>query len=256
MSAALAACRPPSHSEPLKVAAAADLTYAFKDIGDAFERRTGEKVLLSFGATGLLEKQIAEGAPFDVFAAGDISFVNDAIQAGACLADSKVIYAQGRIVLVSRKEGAPARAIGDLADSRFAKIAIANPEHAPYGKAAKQALEHAGVWESVRPRLVYGENVQQSLQFVQSGNAGAAIVALSLVDGTGAVEEGSWVEVPGSLYDPILQALVVCTRGKAGVPAAQKFAAFVQSTDGRAVLERYGFLPPGDGRPGSGPGSP
>jgi molybdate transport system substrate-binding protein len=247
MSTTVAACRPSSTVEPLRVAAAADLTFAFRDMGAEFEKRHREKVVLSFGASGLLEKQIAEGAPFDVFAAGDITFVDDAIRSGACLADSKAVYAKGRIVLVGSargKEGSLPRTLGDLADPAIGKIAIANPEHAPYGKAAKQALERAGVWERVRARLVYGENVQQTLEFVRSGNAGAAITALSLVTGTGSVEEGSWVEVPASLYDPIVQALIVCTRGKAGVPAAQKFVSFVQSNDGRAVLHRYGFLEP------------
>jgi molybdate transport system substrate-binding protein len=244
MSGVLAACHPGSTAEPLKVAAAADLTFAFKDIGEEFEKRTGEKVLLSFGATGLLERQIAEGAPFDLFAAGDVSFVDDAIHSGVCLADSKAVYAKGRIALAYRKDALPAKTVGDLADGRIAKVAIANPAHAPYGKAARQALERAGVWEGVRSKLVYGENVQQALEFVQSGNAGAALVALSLVSGVGATADIAWVEVPPSLYDPIVQALVVCTRGKAGVPAAQKFAAFVQSGDGRAVLQRYGFLPP------------
>jgi molybdate transport system substrate-binding protein len=247
MSALLAGCRPASTAEPLKVAAAADLTFAFRDLSAEFEKRSGEKVALSFGASGVLEKQIVEGAPFDVFAAGDVGFVDDAIRSGACLADTKALYAKGHIVLVGgtpSKGGTVPRTLGDLADPAVGKIAIANPEHAPYGRAAKQALERAGVWDRVRPRLVYGENVQQALEFARSGNAGAAIVALSLVKGGGSVAEGSWVDVPPSLYDPIVQALVVCTRGKAGVPAAQKFASFVQSKDGRAVLDRYGFGAP------------
>ena len=242
--AASPACHPRSAAEPLKVAAAADLALAFREMGDVFEKRTGQKVVLSFGATGLLEKQIAEGAPFDVFAAGDVSFVDDAIGAGACVASSKALYAKGRIVLVTRSDANPVRTLADLADGRITKIAIANPAHAPYGKAAKQAMERAGVWEGVRGKLVFGENVQQTLEFVRSGNASAGIVARSLVSAGAGSEETTWSEVPPSLYDPIVQAMVVCTHGKAGVPAALEFAAFVRSSDGRGVLDRYGFLPP------------
>jgi molybdate transport system substrate-binding protein len=244
--AAVAACRPGAGREPLKVAAAADLTFAFQDLGAEFEKRTGEPVKFSFGATGLLEKQIVEGAPFDLFAAGDVAFVDDAIHSGACLADSKALYAAGRLALVQGPAAAGANAVGDLADPRLAKIAIANPEHAPYGKAAKQALERSGVWDRVRPRLVYGENVRQALEFVESGNADAAIVALSLVKGRAAAVSLPYLEVPRTLHDPIVQALVVCSHGKAGAPAAaaQQFAAFVQSSDGRALLARYGFESP------------
>jgi molybdate transport system substrate-binding protein len=243
MSATMASCHPSTAVEPLKVAAAADLTFAFQDMGAEFEKRTGEKVIFSFGATGLLEKQIAEGAPFDVFAAGDVAFVDDAIQSGACLPDSKALYATGQLALVLGKDVAGAKGVADLVDARIAKIAIANPEHAPYGRAAKQALERAGVWEQTRARLVYGENVRQALQFVESGNAAAAIVALSLVKGQEGADVLPYVDVPAALHDPIVQALVVCTHGKAGVLAAAKFATYVQSSDGRALLARYGFGP-------------
>src|ERR1700722_16723763 len=170
----------PAEREPLKVAAAADLSFAFKDVGAAYEKKTGEKVVFSFGATGLLEKQLAEGAPFDVFAAANVSYADDAVQAGACQGDSKVLYATGHIVLYSTKEAAfHPRTMADLTDPRVAKIAIANPDHAPYGKAAKQAMERAGVWDKVQPKVVYGENVQQTLQFAQSGNADGAPIARS-----------------------------------------------------------------------------
>ena len=132
-------------AEPLKVAAAADLSFAFKDLGAAYEKKTGQKVVFSFGATGLLEKQIAEGAPFDVFAAANVAFADDAVKAGACLEDTKATYATGHLVMFTPNEAAVhPKAVADLQDPRITKIAIANPEHAPYGKAAKQALERAG----------------------------------------------------------------------------------------------------------------
>jgi molybdate transport system substrate-binding protein len=234
---------PATAAEPLKVAAASDLSFAFKDVGEAYEKSTGQKVVFSFGATGLLEKQIAEGAPFDVFAAANVSFADDAVKAGACLDDTKTIYATGHVVLFTTKEAAfHPKTVADLTDSRVVKIAIANPDHAPYGKAAKQAMERGGVWDKVQPKIVYGENVQQTLQFAQSGNADVAIVALSLAT----VTPGDWAEIPTTMHDRIDQALVVCTHGKAGVDAGKRFTTFVSSPAGRTVMRKYGFLLPGE----------
>src|SRR5205085_5514862 len=129
--------RQPPEPPALKVAAAADLAFAFKELGDAYFRTTGQRVVFSFGSSGLLERQIAEGAPFDVFAAASVSFVDDAIAAGACMPGSKALYATGRIVVYAAPSApAPPAALADLADPRIRKIAIANPDHAPYGRAA------------------------------------------------------------------------------------------------------------------------
>jgi molybdate transport system substrate-binding protein len=242
---ALSACHGQSSArgEPLRVAAASDLALAFKEVGAAFEKETGEPVVFSFGATGLLEKQIAEGAPFDVFAAANVSFVDDAVASGACLADSKAIYATGHLAMFTAKEAAfTPRSLADLADPRVKRIAIANPDHAPYGKAARQALERAGVWDSVQSRVVYGENVQQALQFAQSGNADVAVVALSLASSS----PGSVAPVPAELHDPIVQVVAVCTHGAAGAAWGRKFVAFVQSPAGHAILRGHGFLLPGE----------
>jgi molybdate transport system substrate-binding protein len=245
MALALCACRrsAPSRGEPLRVAAASDLSGAFKEVGAAFEKETGEPVVFSFGATGLLEKQIAEGAPFDVFAAANVSFVDDAVASGACLSDTKTAYAIGHLAIFTTPESVfhPKTAL-DLADARAKKIAIANPDHAPYGKAAKQALERAGVWESVQSRIVYGENVQQALQFAQSGSADVAVVALSLASAT----PGTFAPVPSELHDPIVQAAVVCVHGAAGAAWGRRFVAFVQSPAGHAILRAHGFLLPGE----------
>jgi molybdate transport system substrate-binding protein len=239
-------CAPASAAPPssLKVAAAADLALAFKEVGAAYEKKSGDKVIFSFGSTGLLEKQIVEGAPFDVFAAANVSFAEDAIKSGACAADSKSLYARGRIVVWWRKDAAFAapKSIADLADKRFVKIAIANPSHAPYGKAAQQAMEKAGVWAAVQPRLVFGENVQQTLQFAQSGNAEAAVVALSLA----VINDGNYVLVDDTLHAPIDQALVVCGKDAERNKRARAFTGFVSSTEGRAIMKKYGFLLPGE----------
>ncbi len=252
LSLALSACRHPQ-PEPLRVAAAADLSLAFAEVGEAYEKRTGRRVVFSFGASGLLERQIAEGAPFDAFAAADTSYADEAVRSGACRQDTKAIYATGHIVLY-QAENASFRvsSLADLADPRIARVAIANPAHAPYGRAAKQALQRAGVWDRVQEKLVYGENVQQTLQFAQSGNADAAIVARSLTIAT----PGESAPIEPSLHDPIAQALVVCSNGRAGWQQGLQFARFVQSAEGQEILRRFGFSVPGPSATPDAPSSP
>jgi len=225
------------------VAAAADLSAAFKEVGETYAATGHKKPTFTFGSTGLLGKQIAEGAPFDVFAAANVSFADEAVKTGRCDAATKVLYARGRIV-VWTKQGdrvAAPTAVADLADARFVKIAIANPDHAPYGRAAQQALMAAGVWDKVKARVVYGENVQQTLQYAQTGNADAAIVALSLAT----VTDGRWLSVPPEMHEPIDQALVVCGTGPRA-DAARAFVAYLGSPEGRGIMRRYGFLLPGE----------
>jgi molybdate transport system substrate-binding protein len=234
----------PAPGEALKVAAAADLAFAFPSLGQLYEKATGQRVVFSFGSTGMLERQIAEGAPFDAFAAANASFAEDAVASGACLGDSKTLYATGRIVLFAAKGSAVApTTVADLTNARIAKIAIANPDHAPYGRAAKQALVRAGAWDKVSEKVVYGENVQQALEFARSGNADVAIVALSLAIVT---PDGTWTAIPADLHERIDQVLVACTHGRAGANDGRRFIAFVSSEAGRSVLHRYGFLSPGE----------
>jgi len=229
--------------DTIKVAAASDLSYAFEEVAAEFTKKTGKKVVFSFGSTGLLAKQLSEGAPFDVFAAANVSFVDDVVKTGACDGATKAMYARGRIVVWSGNAVQPApQALADLTDSRFVKLAIANPDHAPYGKAAKQALEASGLWETIQPRLVYGENILQTLQFAETGNADAAFAALSLAI---VKKEGNYFLIDDSLHKPIDQALVVCKHG--GNPAiGADFARYVNSDEGRAIMKRYGFLLPGE----------
>jgi molybdate transport system substrate-binding protein len=228
----------------IKVAAASDLAFAFKEIGETFEKQTGKTVTFTFGSSGNLAKQIAQGAPYDVFAAANVAFIDEVVKADACDGATKAMYARGRIVVWTKKGSsvaAPA-ALADLKDARFAKIAIANPEHAPYGKAAKQALEKLGIWDAVQPRIVFGENIQQTLQFAQTGNADAAIAALSLAL---ANKEGDYVLVDDALHAPLDQALAACKHG-ASFEIGRQFAAFVKSDAGHAIMKRYGFLLPGE----------
>jgi molybdate transport system substrate-binding protein len=238
--ASVPACK--REREPLRVAAASDLALAFKEVGAAFEKKTGEPVVFSFGSTGLLAKQIREGAPFDLLAAANVSYVDDVVASGSCEGSTKAVYARGRIVLFVPK-GAAAKpgGLADLADPRFERIAIANPDHAPYGKAAKESLTRAGVWDKVQPKLVYGENIQQTLEFARTGNVDVAIVALSLAT----VADGEYVPIDPAMHEPIDQALVVCKGGKKEA-AAKDFGAFVGSSEGRAIMRRYGFFLPGE----------
>jgi molybdate transport system substrate-binding protein len=231
-------------ARPIRIAAASDLTFAFEELGKRFEQKYQGKPIFTFGSTGQLAKQIAEGAPFDLFAAANVSFVDEVIRAGACDPETKAPYARGRIVVWTPRSGTAAApgSLAELVDPRFVKIAIANPDHAPYGKAARQALQSAGLWEALRPRIVYAENIKQTMQFAATGNAEVAIVALSLAV---ASKDGSHFLVDERLHQPIDQALVVCRRGAA--PAGGRaFASFVNSPEGREVMKRYGFILPGE----------
>jgi molybdate transport system substrate-binding protein len=226
----------------LRVAAASDLRVAFEDMGKQYEAKTGRKVDFTFAATGLLEKQLEQGAPFDVFAAANITFVDDAIKNGACDGATKALYGIGRLA-VWTKGTDKAPSLADLANEKYKRIAIANPDHAPYGKAAKEALMKAGVWDKIQGRLVFGENVEQTKQFAQSGNADAAIIGLSSAL---AATDGVYTSVDPSMHAPLEQALVVC-KGKGGPrDRAKDFATFVQSAEGRATMNKHGFLLPGE----------
>lgn len=228
---------------PVRVAAAADLKLAFEEIGKAFERQSGQPVVFSFGSTGLLAKQLREGAPFDVFAAANVSFVDDVVAAGACDGATRAPYARGRIAVWLRRGAvAPPATFEELAHPRFVRIAIANPDHAPYGQAARQALQQAGIWDAVKPRLILGENVRQTLQLAETGNVEAALVALSLVVQD---RENPWQIVEERRHNPIDQALAACTRGS-NREGGRSFARFVNSEPGRAVLRSHGFLLPGE----------
>ena len=239
-----AGCRKPAAEPALAVAAAADLTLAFGEVGAAFEKQTGRRVAFSFGSTGLLAKQIEEGAPFRVFAAASVAFVDRVVGKGVCLGDTKAVYARGALALY-RAPAARARptSLAELTDPAITRVAIANPEHAPYGAAAVDALRRAGLWDAVQAKLVYGENVRQALQFAATGNADVAIVARSL-EGT---SPGDFVPIDVALHAPIEQAIVVCKGAGADEKQdadARAFARFVASPEGRAILARHGFLEP------------
>jgi len=244
--AALAAggpgCSSKSSGRSIRVAAAADLAHAFGELANEFKARTGIAVDVEYGSSGLLAKQIEQGAPFALFAAANRDYVEQVVKTGKCDAATARAYARGRVVVWTRTGVAPPEKLADLADPRFRKIAIANPEHAPYGRAARQALEKAGLWPALESRIVLGENVQATMLYARDGNADAAIVALSLAAVT---DGGASLPIDPALHAPLDQAMVVCGSGPM-VDDAKQLEAFISSREGREVMTRYGFTLPAD----------
>ncbi|MSO55598.1 MAG: molybdate ABC transporter substrate-binding protein [Acidobacteria bacterium] len=226
----------------LTVFAASDLGPAFQKIIPEFERKTRTKVTLVLGSTGTLAQQIRNGAPADVFFAANERFIDDLSPSGAIILQTRLRYAWGRIVAVTLKSvSRRVNSLKDLADPRVRRIAMANPAHAPYGLAAQQALEASGLWDALQPKLVYGENVQQAVQFVRSGSADAGIVARSIADES----DLNWKLVDMKLHAPINQMAVVLTRTKQPV-LAMSFLEWVNGPQGRWVTRQFGFLLPGE----------
>ncbi|MCS6834937.1 MAG: molybdate ABC transporter substrate-binding protein [Anaerolineae bacterium] len=226
----------------LTVAAASDLIPAFEELGELFTQESGIEVVFNFGSTGQLAQQIERGAPIDLFAAANRSFVEDLDRAGLLVSDSITSYAQGRITLWTRADS-PLRLAGldDLEQESVKRVAIANPEHAPYGIAAREALQTAGLWEALQPKLILGENVAQALQYAETGNVDVAIVALSLSIAAG--DAGRYVLLPTELYQPLNQTLAV-VRSSQRQAEARRFIAFVKDEAGRSIMRRYGFTLP------------
>ncbi len=236
---AVVACNSTSKNSQtqITVAAASDLTPAFEELARAFQSQTDIKVVFSFGSTGILTQQIANGAPIDLFAAAHVSYIEQLEKQNLIVPDTKSIYARGRITLWTTKDASfKPQKIEELTHAEITRIAIANPDHAPYGLAARQALESAGIWETVKPKLIYADNIRQALQFAETGNVDVAIVALSL----SIPSNGQWTLIPEELHQPINQGLAVIRTTKHEREARQ-FAAFINSPSGRAILQKYGF---------------
>ena len=241
--AALAALR--AAEPPLRVAAASDLQSALPSIAERFEKDTGHAVALTFGSSGNFFTQIQNGAPFDVFLSADIDYPRRLERAGQAEQGSTYEYAIGRIVLWIRNDSAIDLRGGlrGLADPRVRRIAIANPDHAPYGRAAVAALRHEGVFDQVRAKLVRGENISQAAQFVQTGNADAGILALSLARAPALEGVGRYAEVPASFHPAIEQAALVLAASRQKI-AARQFVDFLKRADTVRTLRSFGFVPP------------
>ena len=228
------------------VAAASDLNFALTEIADLYARERGERVDLVFGSSGTLTRQIRDGAPFELFLSADEAFVRDLADAGLTR-DNGTLYAIGRIVLFAPtgspllpKEGLDGLA-RLLASGRVTRFAIANPAHAPYGRAAEAALRKRGLWDGLQPRLVLGENVSQAAQFATAGNAVGGIIAYSLAIAPNVRDRGTFALIPDADHAPLRQRMVLLER--AG-PAVEGFYRYLQEPPARAVLERYGFTLP------------
>jgi molybdate transport system substrate-binding protein len=230
--------------QPVRVVAASDLQYALPELADLYQRQTGITVVLTLGSSGNFAQQLRQGLPADLFLSADEAFVFSLADAGLTQ-DRGALYALGRIAVhASPGSTLPldARLSGLRASwEQVSRFAIANPEHAPYGRAARQALETLGLWEQVKPKLVLGENVSQATQFVVSGAAPVGITALSLLLAPQGGLRGRHVVLPESLHAPLRQRMVLL---KSATPAARGLHDYLQSAAAREVLQRHGFSPP------------
>lgn len=227
---------------PLVVAAASDLQSVFPMVAERFERQTGRKVRFTFGSSGNFFAQIQNGAPFDLFFSADVDYPRRLEAAQLAEPGTLFGYASGRIVLWSREDSGidVQRGLTVLNDPRVRRVAIANPEHAPYGRAAVASLQHEKIHESVRGKLVLGENISQAAQFAQSGNADAGIIALSLALAPALRRSGTYYRIPESFYPPIEQAAVIL-RSSLSKEAARQFIAFLQRPEIVRLMEEFGF---------------
>ena len=231
----------PNQATELTIAAAANLTDAFAEIGPRFTSKTGIKVVFSFGATADLAKQIENGAPFDVFASADSEHVEQLETKGLLTPGSRAIYARGRLVMwLPPNSNLKADRIEDITAKSFERIAIAKPDVAPYGRATVESLQALGIWNEIEGRVIYGQNVSQTKQYVATGNAEVAFIPLALVK-TG---EGKYIEVSDELHHPLDQALGI-VKESTNQTAARKFVEFLLSPEGRELLTQKGYrMPP------------
>jgi molybdate transport system substrate-binding protein len=240
----------PGFAQEITVAAAADLNAALTELGGQFAATSGVQVKLSFGASGNLSTQIQNGAPFDLFFSADEDYPKQLIEKSLAEKDSLYRYAIGRLVLWVPADSPldiEHKGIQSLLDPSVKKISIANPQHAPYGRAAEAAIRHAGIYDQVAPRLVLGENVSQAAQFVESGNAQAGLVALSHALAPAMKGKGKYWQVPLDFYPTLNQAAVILSRSQQKEKAAQ-FLEFLRKPEATEVLRRYGFTIPDAGK--------
>jgi molybdate transport system substrate-binding protein len=240
----LLALTAPAQSPRLAIAAAADLQAALGVVKEAFvKEHPGVEVTLTFGSSGTFYAQIVNGAPFDCFLSADLGYPGQLVQAGLADGATAFRYGRGHLVLwVPRNSAIPLEQLGmkALLHPAAKRVAIANPRHAPYGRAAEAALTSLGLLEAVKPRLVFGENIGQTAQFVQTGAADIGILALSLAKAPAMAGAGRTFDVPEAAYPPLDQGGVILNRAR-DKAAAQAFADFLQSPPGRAILQRFGF---------------
>lgn len=242
---ALPACAQVQSTETISIAAASDLVHCLEELNAAFKQAHPQGDLkASIGSSGNFFAQIQNGAPFDVFLSADVQYPQALIKAGLADSSSMAIYAIGRIVLWTVKPDLEvSRGLQILRDTKVQKFAIANPEHAPYGRAAKAALEHYKLWQPLQAKIVLGDNIAQTAQFVQTGNVDAGIVALSFVVSPKLANTGKFYEIPEDAYARLEQAAVLTKHGTNN-PLAETYLAFIRSAEARTIFNRYGFRLP------------
>jgi len=230
------------------IAAAADLKFALAEVAERFQKETRQELKLTFGSSGNFATQLEQGAPFQLYFSADEAYVRT-LAAKGLTRDAGAVYAVGRIVIFA-PHGSPIRADArfedlkaGLADGRVRRFAIANPEHAPYGRRAMEALKHVGLWEAVQGRLVLGENIAQTAQFATAGGSQGGILALSLVKAAEVAKLGSYALIPDTWHEPLIQRMVLM---KNATPPAEAFYRYVQSPPAREIMRKYGFLLPGE----------
>lgn len=231
-----------SAAADLSVAAASNLVYALDELNAEFQRIAPDVTLsVSTGASGNLVAQIGNGAPFDVFLSADLDYPRALIKSGHAVPESLTTFAVGQLVLWTTRPDVEIATLAAAVRSPVVRsIAIAQTETAPYGRAARQALDKAGLWNEVRPKLVTGENITQTAQFVETGNADVGLVALSLVLSPRLKERGRWTGIPPDQYAPLDQGMVITRRGATN-PAAERYRAYLRGPEARKILERFGY---------------
>ena len=246
--AAATACRPAGENGSprghVRVAAAADLNVALGDIITRFSASHNVDVAVSYGSSGTFHTQLLNRAPFDMFLSADIEYPRQLEAKGLTLESSAFTYAIGRLVLLTRASSmldVEHQGLQTLTAASVTHIAMANPEHAPYGRAAAGAMQSAGLYDRVRPKLVYGENVAQAMQFVESGAADAGFVPLALALAPNLKDKGRWFEIPATTY-PRLEQGGVILRWAADIDAARALRAFMLSAEGKTILKQDGFF--------------
>jgi molybdate transport system substrate-binding protein len=241
--AAVSASKPVS----LSIAAAANLVYVLDELNAAFKsREPGVTLTVTIGASGSLVAQIQNGAPFDLFLSADVDHPAALVKRGDADAKSFTTFAIGRLVLWTMKPELKLKSVAaTVKDSTVPRIAVANTDTAPYGHAAKEALQSLGLWQEIRGKLVFGENITQTAQFVETGNADVGLVALSLVLSPKLKNRGRWIPVPDELYTPIAQGAVLTRRGVKN-PAAIRYLNFLRGDEAQKILQRFGYRTPSE----------
>ncbi len=234
-------------AEVITIAAASDLNFVFRELVAEYEKSTGDRVRLSLGSSGNFYAQIQNGAPFDLYFSADIAYPRKLEEVGLTVPGSLYPYAIGRIVLWAGKDSRLdlSKGLEILREPAIKKIAIANPKHAPYGRAAVAAMEHAQVYDRVKDKLVLGENISQAAQFIESGSADVGIIAMSLALAPLMQAAGHYWEIPADAHPPIEQGAVIL-KGAKNQERAKAFLSFVQGAEGQAMMKRYGFIIPGE----------